>query len=113
MQLLAYRVASAAFVAWVSAVPCQPVVASVELDLVEAVVAAVEELAGLVEAFPVAGVLRVAVAAEVVVVAAAAVVVVAAAAAAVGTDNYSPTDDSIQPTGLCSPVEQQQLSLPQ
>ena len=111
MQLLAYRVASAAFVAWVSAVPCQPVVASVELDLVEAVVAAVEELAGLVEAFPVAGVLRVAVAAEVVVVAAA-VVVVAAAAAAVGTDNYSPTDDSIQPTGLCSPVEQQQLSLP-
>lgn len=110
MQLLAYQVASAAFAAWASAVPCQPAVASVEPDLVVAVAAAVEEPAGLVGAFLVAGGHpAAAVAVGAVVVAAAAAGVVVAAVVAVGMDNYSPADDSIQPTGLCSPVEQQQL----
>ena len=109
MQLLAYQVASAAFAAWASAVPCQPAVASVEPDLVVAVAAAVEEPAGLVGAFLVAGGHPAAAVAVEAVVAAAAAGVVVAAVVAVGMDNYSPADDSIQPTGLCSPVEQQQL----
>ena len=103
--------ASAEFVAWASVAPCQLVVASVEPDLVVAVVAAAAAgvLVGLVEAFLVAGVLLVAavgVAAAVAGVAAAAAVAVAA-----GRDNYSPTDDSIQPTGLNNPVVQQLLLL--
>ena len=64
--------------------------ASVELVLV---VVAVEELAGLIEAF--------------LVIAAVAVVVVVAA----DTDSCSPTDNNIQPTGPCSPVVQQQWLL--
>ena len=103
--------ASAEFVAWASVAPCQLVVASVEPDLVVAVVAGVAAaagvLVGLVEAFLVAEVLLVAavgVAAAVAGVAAAAAVAVAA-----GRDNYSPTDDSIRPTGLNNPVVQQLL----
>ena len=99
MQILACQEASAAFVAWASAVPWRQVEASVELVLV-VVAVVVEELAGLVEAF-----LVVAAVAVVVAVAAAAVAVVA------DTDSYSPTDDNIQPTGLCSPVVQQQWLL--
>ena len=104
--------ASAEFVAWASVAPCQLVVASVEPDLVVAVVAAAAAagvLVGLVEAFLVAEVLLVAavgVAAAVAGVAAAAAVAVAA-----GKDNYSPTDDSIRPTGLNNPVVQQLLLL--
>ena len=102
MQLLACQGAFVAFVAWVSVVPWHQVEASVELVLVAVVVAVVEVPVGLAEAFPVAA----AVVAVVVV-----VVVVAAVAVAADTDSCSPTDDNIQPTGLCSPVVQQQWSL--
>ena len=104
--------ASAGFVAWASVAPCQLVVASVEPDPVVAVVAgaaaAAGVLVGLVEAFLVAGVLLVA---AVGVAAAVAGVAAAAVAVAAGRDNYSPTDDSIRPTGLNNPVVQQLLLL--
>ena len=92
--------ASAAFVALASVVPWQQVASSVELGPTVAALAVAGAPAGLAEASLVAGV-------PPAVVVAAAVVAAAAAVVAADRDSYIPTDDSIRPTGQCSPVVQQ------